>query len=73
MQHKPYHLEQAQQLLETGQCHLPLTWDDIAHRAASHQTFGYALKQAYEGNPRVLQMLVITAANQLCREQDNES
>jgi len=68
-----YAKEQAADLIETGQCHFPLTWDDIAHRAASHQTFAYALKQAYEGNQRVLQMLVITAANNLCREQDNES
>ena len=67
-----YAKQQATQLLETGQCHLPLTWDDIAHRAASHQTFGYALKQAYEGNHRVLEMLIITAANNLCKEQDRE-
>ena len=50
--HQPYHLEQAQQLLETGHCHFPLTWDDIAARVARHDTFGYALKQAYEGTPR---------------------
>jgi len=71
--HQPYHLEQAQQLLETGQCHFPLTWDDIAARVARHDTFGYALKQAHQGNHRVLEMLVVTAANNLCKEQDNAS
>lgn len=73
MNHQPYHLQQAAELLETGQCHFPLTWDNVAHRVASHDTFAYAIKQAYEGNPRVLQMLTIAAANNLCKEQDNAS
>jgi len=71
--HQPYHLEQAFELLDTGQCHFPLTWDDIAARVARHDTFGYALKQAHQGNSRVLDMLIIAAANNLCKEQDNAS
>lgn len=70
---QPYYKQQAAALLETGKCELPLTWDDVANRVAKHETFAYAIKQAYEGNPRVLQMLTIAAANNLCREQDSNA
>lgn len=78
MNQKPYAQQQAVDLLDTGTCQLPVDWSDIANRVASMDNFAYALQQFHQGRAnqephraRMLEMLVITAANQLCKEQDS--
>lgn len=80
MNQQPYAQQPASQLLDTGTCQLPVDWSDIAHRVASMNNFAYALQQFHIGRTnqephrgRMLEMMTITAANQLCKEQDNAS
>lgn len=66
----PYHREQAAKLLETGSCDLPLNYDDVAHRVARNPMFAKALRNVMNNDRRLLKMMTITAANELCKEFD---
>ena len=69
---QPYHLEQAQQLLETGKCQLPVDWSDLARRVAAHLHYSQALQASYKGNPRLLKLITENAAIALCKDFDRE-
>lgn len=60
--------QQANKLLETGQCDLPLTLEDVASRVARNPLFARALHKALDDDRRLLDMMTITAANELCKE-----
>lgn len=68
----PYHVQQAVDLLETGQCQLPVDWANLAHKVAAHPSYAKALQNAYKGNDRLLKLITENAAMALCKEQDNE-
>lgn len=70
MNQLPYYREQAAKLLETGSCDLPLVYEDVARRVAANPMFASALQKAMNNNSRMLEMITITAANVLCKEQD---
>jgi hypothetical protein len=66
---KMNHIEQAQYLIDTAMCNLPLTYDDVARRVAKHELFPLALQKTMQGNRRLLDMITLTAALELCQEQ----
>jgi hypothetical protein len=63
------HREQAQKLIDTGACDLPVIFEDVARRVAIYQIFPLALKQTMQGDRRLLDMITLTAALELCQEQ----
>lgn len=65
-----YAKQQAAQLLETGSCDLPLNYDDVANRVARNPMFSRALRNVMNDDRRLLEMMTITAANELCKEFD---
>lgn len=66
----PYYREQAAKLLETGSCDLPLNYQDVANRVAKNPMFARALQNAMNNDRRLLEMMTITAANELCKDFD---
>lgn len=66
------HIQQASQLLETGTCDLPVDWQNLAHRVAAHPYFSKALKSSYQGNHRLINLIIENAAIALCVEFGNE-
>jgi hypothetical protein len=65
------HTEQAEKLIETGVCDLPITFEDVARRVAKAEAFPMALQKTMQGNRRMLDMITLTAALELCQEQSN--
>jgi hypothetical protein len=63
------HREQAQKLIDTGTCDLPVIFEDVARRVAKHELFPMALQKTMQGNRRLLDMITLTAALELCQEQ----
>lgn len=68
----PYWREQSIKLIETGACELPVTVEDVARRVARSEQFPTAMQHACDGDTRLIQMLRLTAAAELCREFDDE-
>lgn len=71
--HVPYFRQQAGQLLETGRCDLPVTIDDVAHRVARDESFTQALEMAVNNDTRLLKILRVKHAAELCRDFDTEN
>ena len=69
---QPYWKQQAHNLVTTGRCDLPLTVDDVARRVARSEQFPTAMQHACGGDTRLIQMLRLTAAAELCKEFDDE-
>lgn len=67
----PYHREQASKLLDTGGCDLPLDYNDVAGRVARNPMFAKALQNTVAGDHRLIEMITMTAAAELCREQES--
>jgi hypothetical protein len=65
------HTQQAQKLIDTGLCDLPLTYEDVARRVAKNESFPTALRKTMGGNRRLLDMITLTAALELCQEQSD--
>jgi hypothetical protein len=63
------HIEQAQYLIDTGTCDLPVIFEDVARKVAQHELFPIALQKTMQGNRRLLDMITLTAALELCQEQ----
>jgi hypothetical protein len=63
------HIEQAQYLVDTGTCDLPVIFEDVARKVAKHELFPMALQKTMQGNRRLLDMITLTAALELCQEQ----
>lgn len=70
MSQVPYFRQQAAKLLETGSCDLPLNYEDVANRVARNPMFSKALRNIMNDDCRLLEMVTITAANELCEEFD---
>jgi hypothetical protein len=65
------HIEQAQYLVDTGTCDLPVIFEDVARKVAKHESFPLALQKNMQGNRRMLDMITLTAALELCQEQSD--
>jgi hypothetical protein len=63
--------EQAQKLIDTGFCDLPIIFEDVARRVAKNEAFPIALRNTMQGNRRLLDMITRTAALELCKEQSD--
>jgi hypothetical protein len=63
--------DQAQKLIDTGACDLPITFEDVARRVAKAEAFSLGLQKTMQGNRRLLDMITLTAALELCQEQSN--
>jgi hypothetical protein len=63
--------QQAQDLIETGFCDLPITFEDLARRVAKSESFPLALRKTMAGNRRLLDIITLTAALELCQEQSD--
>lgn len=66
-----YPVQQAIKLMETGVCDFPITMQDVGHRLARSDGFGVALMRSSNGDNKLLDMLIISAAISLCKDFDN--
>ena len=70
---KTYAQQQAEQLIETGQCHFAIDWHNVVHAATRHPRFDCALSRAYRGEVRALRIILNATAHKLCMEFDSNA
>lgn len=63
------HADQAVKLLETGECDLPVDWNDLMDVVRRHPNFQYAMKAMYQKNSTLtLKLIVEVCALSLCED-----
>lgn len=58
----------AMQLMETGRCGLPLTWEDLARRVSAHEDFTSMVVCVIKSSPSVSQGFIFNRAIELVED-----
>lgn len=64
---------EALKLIETGECEMPIVWDDVVRRLNRHPDYPHALRMTYQGKSMTLRLLIEACALNLCQEYFDES